>query len=222
MKNLLLASAAMLLTLTFCKNTPLPEGQTVVSDNPSVAAGNGPAVQLPMGKLDTMAGIQGCEVATWSPLTANSEEFIYQHYTVKIVNNQDQPGQQITVVRDSGRADFIVPMPENGYFNGVCRNKMFVDAGTGPDGRMLFVYDLDRMSQFFQTPYCGDMKILHDDRLYFMVPVDEKEVTKMPDCPEKEQWQKDGLRVGYGQRCIFNFVIRTLTRKSEWACVPMQ
>lgn len=177
---------------------------------------------LPMGKLDSLAGFKGSDRATWSPLTSKSEEFIYQHYTVVITRNSDQPGEQITVKRDSGRADFVIPMPEAGYFKGVTRNKLIVDAGTGPDGREFFVYDLDKKVQFFSSPYCGEPQIIQGERMYFLLPVDEKEVARIPDCPEKEQWVKDGLSVGYGQRCILNLVVRSYTKKSEWACVAKQ
>lgn len=220
MKNLTLLAtgAALICALAFCKNTPLPEGQTMVSDK----GFNSPATPLPAGKLDTVAGFKGCEKASWSPLTTNSEEFIYQHYTVVITRSENLPGEQITVRRDSGRADFNIPVPEAAYFKGICRNKLFVDVGTGPDGRELIVFDLDKKLQFYNSLYCGEPQVIQSERLYFMMPVDEKEVTRIPDCPEKEQWLKDGLSVGYGQRCILNLVVRSLTRKSEWACVPKQ
>lgn len=223
MKNLfsITFGAVLLFTLVFCKNTPLPEGQTIVSNKPmsdtTAAAG------LPAAKKDSVAGFKGCEKASWSQPSPNTSEFVYQHYTVVVTPNTDQPGEKITVKRDADRPDFVVPtLEEPAYFHGICRNKLFVDAGTGPDGRKLFVFDLDKNVQYFSTPYCGDLQIVQSDRLYFMMPVAEAEVTKMPDCPEKEQWIKDGLRVGYGQRCIFNLMQRSLTRKSEWACVPMQ
>jgi hypothetical protein len=224
MKNLFLltAAATMIFTLNFCKNNPLPEGQTMVTDKTPTGPQQSETFQLPKGKTDSIAGFKGCERAQWSPLTVNSDEFIYQHYIVKITRNPDKPGEQITVKRDSGRADFVIPMPENGYFQGVCRNKLFADAGTGTDGRQLYIFDVDKMVQFFDTPYCGDPQIVESDRLYFLLPVEENEVTKMPDCPEKEEWTKNGLSVGYGQRSIFNFVKRSLTKKSEWACVAKQ
>jgi hypothetical protein len=223
MKNLSLfaGGVVLLFTLAFCKNTPLPEGQTMVSDN-MTSGMQAPATPLPNGKLDSLAGFKGCERATWSPLTANSEEFIYQHYTVVITRNNNLPGEQITVRRDSGRADFNIPMPENGYFKGVCRNKLFVDAGTGPDGRTFTVFDLDKKVQFFSSPYCGEPQIIQAERMHFLLPVEEAEVERKPECPEQEQWTKDGLSVGYGQRCILNLVVRSYTRKSEWVCVAKQ
>lgn len=219
MKNLFLLTAgtAMLFTLAFCKNTPMPEGRKVVSDQlPEASA------PLPMGNIDSVPGFQGCDKATWSPITVNSEKFVYQHFTVIVARNNDQLGEQITVQRDSGRADFVLPPVEAGHFYGVCRNKIFVESGTGTEGRQLIVFDVDKQVQFFNTLYYGEPQIVHSDRLYFLMPADEKEVTRIPDCPEKEQWTKDGLRVGYGQRCIFNLLQRTLTRKSEWVCVALQ
>jgi hypothetical protein len=223
MKNLSLLAlgTTLLFTLVFCKNTPLPEGHTIVSENTPTGP-SAPAAPLPPGKIDSVAGFKGCDKAAWSPLTASSEEFIYQHYTVKITRNDKKPGEQITVARDSGRADFVVPMPDNGYFKGVSRNKLFVDAGTGTDGRELFIFDLDKKTQYYTTPYCGEPQVHQHGKIYYLVPVEEKDVLKMPDCPEKAEWEKKGLEVGYGQRAIFNLTVRSLTKKSEWACVAKQ
>ncbi len=227
MKNLFLLAfgTALLFSLTFCRNTPLPEGHSKVSDGMPIPDANNPAqpaAALPMGKIDSAVGFAGSDRAAWSPLTATSEEFIYQHYRVKISREPNTPGEKIVVARDNGRTDFTIPMPENGYFKGICRNKMFVDAGTGPDGRRFYVFDLDNQTQYFDSPYCGDPQVVGADRLHFLIPVEESTVTRIPDCPQKEEWVKNGLKVGYGQRAIFNFMKRSLTEKSEWACVPMQ
>ena len=182
-----------------------------------------PEIAVQMGTRDSLAGFNGCERATWSPQTTRREEFIYQYHTVVVTRDPNTSGEKITVKkRDGGQSDFVIPMPENGHFNGVAGSKLFVDAGTGPDDRHLYIYDINKKLQFYDTPYCGELRVLQTDRLYFLLPVTEEQVTKMPDCPEKEQWEKDGLKVGYGQRCIFNLKERSLTRKSEWACVPMQ
>ena len=219
MKNHILfaAAAALILLLDSCENKTATIGKLSPEPENKLTPGS-----LPPGKSDSIVGFRGCESAAYSPLTADSDEFIYQHYTVKLKRKSDGPGEEITVVRDSGRADFVIPMPEAGRFFGIYKNKMFVDAGTGPDNRELFIFDLDKEVQTFNTPYCGELRIAESERLWFMVPVEESEVVKKPECPEKDEWIKNGLKVGYGQRCIFNFMNRSLTRKSEWVCVPLQ
>jgi len=219
MKNLFSFAilAALILFLHSCENKTATIGK--LSPEPENKLTPGP---LPPGKSDSIVGFRGCESAAYSPLTEDSDEFIYQHYTVKLKRKSNGPGEEITVVRDSGRADFVIPMPETGRFHGICRNILFVDAGTGPDNRELFIFDLNKQVQTYNTPYCGDLRIMENERLWFLMPVEESEVVKKPECPEKEEWTKKGLKVGYGQRCIFNFINRSLTRKSEWACVPLQ
>lgn len=218
MKNFFFFAAAVLVLLfESCENKT-----ATIGNLPPVGEKNLTPGSLPPGKSDSLAGFRGCERGAWSALSADSEEFIYQHYVVVIKRKANGMGEELTVRRDSGRADFVIPMPENGYFHGVCRNKLFVDAGTGPDKRDLFIFDLDKMTQTFTTPYCGELRIVQSERLWFYLPVEESEVTKKPECPQQEEWSKNGWSVGYGQVCIFNFMNRSLTRKSEWACVPLQ
>ncbi|MBL7774606.1 MAG: hypothetical protein JNK89_01310, partial [Saprospiraceae bacterium] len=44
----------------------------------------------------------------------------------------------------------------------------------------------------------------------------------MPNCPDREAWEKKGLRVGFGQRYMYHMANRGLTRKSEFVCAPLQ
>ncbi len=217
MKNLFSFAilAALILLHSSCENKTATIGKLTTQTDNTLTPG-----PLPPGKSDSIVGFRGCESGAYSPLSADSDEFIYQHYTVKLKRKSNGPGEEITVVRDSGRADFVIPMPDAGRFFGICKNKMFVDAGT--DNRELFIFDLDKEVQTYNTPYCGDLRIAESERLWFLVPVEESEVVKKPECPEKEEWTKKGLKVGYAQRCIFNFMNRSLTRKSEWVCVPIQ
>lgn len=219
MKNLFFFSLAIALTLTliFCKNTPLPEGQTVVTRETSAE----PPISLPASQNDTLPGFKGCERASWSLLSASSGQFLYQSYTVKINLVPNKQSEEIIVLPDTGEGSFTIPMPDDGHFHGICRNKLFVEASDEAGGRRFFIFDIEKPAQLYSTPYCGEPQIVESDRLHFLQPVDEKEVTKMPDCPNKEEWTKNGLRVGYGQRCIYNLEKRSLTRKSEWVCVPL-
>lgn len=218
MKNLITIAAATVLTLLLASC----ENKTATIGNLTKKTGELTPGGLPAGKSDSIAGFKGCESAAFSPLTPDSDEFLYQHYTVIIKRKPNDAGEEVTVRRDSGRTDFVIPVPEAGRFYGILHGKLFIDAGTGPDLRHLFMFDLDKESQWFDTPYCGDVQIIDSERLYFLLPVEESEVAKKPDCPEKAEWEKNGLRAGYGQRSIFNFINRSLTRKSEWVCVPMQ
>ncbi len=211
------AFAALICLLSSCENKTATIGKLSPETENSMTPGS-----LPPGKSDSLVGFRGCEGGAYSPLTTESDEFIYQHYRVKLTRKPNGAGEEITVLRDSGRADFVIPMPEMGRFHGICRNKMFVEAGTGPNDRELFIFDLDKQLQLYSTPYCGEPRIAENQRLWFLMPVEESEVVKKPECPEREEWEKKGLKVGYGQQCIFNFMNRSLTRKSEWACVPKQ
>lgn len=223
MKNLLLLAAALpvIFVLSFCKNTPAPEQQSATTETIPVDTAGESSASAPTGQIDTVAGFRGCEKASWVPsANTNIERFYYQHFTVKVMRNGDKPGEQIIVYRKDSLPNVIIPMPENRFFMGLCRNKLFVTTAPDAPQREMFIYDIDKMQLYFESPYCGEPEIVHFEKLYFLLPTDKKEVTKIPDCPEKEEWEKNGKEVGYGQRAVLNLLRYSFTRKSEWACVP--
>jgi hypothetical protein len=220
MKNILLpVSVAVLFcgASSFCKNTPVDNAKTAVLEN----AGSD-KTPLPPGKADSLVGLKGCEKAAWSAVSADTDEFIYQHFTVRKTRSADQPGEQVMIMRDSNRGNFALPMPEDGHFMGAVRNMVFVDRGFGSEGRELLIFDVDRMVQYYSSPYCGEPEVVQSEKLYFLIPVAEQDVVRMPDCPQREEWTKAGLGIGYGQRAIMNLTRRSLTKKSEWVCVARQ
>ena len=52
--------------------------------------------------------------------------------------------------------------------------------------------------------------------------IEESDMIKVPDCPDKAKWEKEGAKVIYGQLCLYNIVQRSLTKKSEYICVPLK
>ena len=129
MKNLFTIAAATVLTLLLASC----ENKTATIGNLTKKTGELTPGGLPAGKSDSIAGFKGCESAAFSPLTPDSDEFLYQHYTVIIKRKPNDAGEEVTVRRDSGRTDFVIPMPEAGRFYGILHGKLFIDAGTGPD-----------------------------------------------------------------------------------------
>lgn len=188
--------------------------------------GSGETSSLPPEKPDTLFGFEGCERPGFRALTPKVHEFIYQGFRVRITQRDDEAGEKLEVFIDSTGASLAIPTVEATFFRGGARGHIFVDVGTGPDVRDIILYNLKRgtLAQVYREQYCpdGETFVSQNGGFWFYCPVADSEVTKKPDCPDKEMWAKNGLRTAYGQRYVYDMVNRGLTRKSEFICVPMQ
>lgn len=210
MKQVLFFAPVVLLagTLVFCKNTP------------AASDANTP---LPAERNDSLYGIKGCDRAGFHPITKTEREFLYQDFTVHVKDNPDGKGQEIRIVRtDTTTADMTITHEEPTYFRGVSRGQILLEEGTGPENRKLVVYHIKRRALMFRMAFAGDMEVSANGNVRFYTPTEESEVTKIPECPDKAKWEGEGLKVVYGQLCLFNLVQRSLTRKSEYICIPLK
>ncbi|MFN0013881.1 MAG: hypothetical protein ACKVU2_04980 [Saprospiraceae bacterium] len=181
----------------------------------------------PYEKPDSIVGFEGCLTAGFSAKSAEKREFRYQDYLFVVTDRKDQPGEQIGIVFNSDTSRRLdIPATEESYFKGVANNHFFMDRGTGPGVRELVfyrfqageVYLVHRHSYYPEpAPFVSS-----NGGLWFYAPIEEKDMVKTPDCPDRGKWLKDGIQVGYGQRVIYNLNERMLTRKSEYVCVPLQ
>jgi hypothetical protein len=215
-KHILFGSTALLLAfLAFsCKNNTPENAKT-------------PEMTYPFEKPDSIFGLKGCEMAGFIATSKTDREFVYQNFKIKVKDNENTPGENIGIGPDSNGLVLRLPISEEGnFFQGATRNHFFVDQGTGPDIRKMLIFNIkpDAILQVYQAEYLAAEPpfVSSNGGFWFFMPIEESELLQVPDCPEKEKWVKDGLRVGYGQRCIYNMVTRMLTRKSEYICVPLQ
>lgn len=203
--------ACLVLFLGACKN----QNSTKTAD-----ASSGPAATA---NPDTMVGFTGMNRAAFKMIDTANAEFTYQRYVIRTSRRTDgKPGDVITVVPTDGTPAWAAPVPVASFFNGVVQDRLIVDIGTGPDGRALQVINLQTHLVNFTTKYVGDPQVLSGNKLWFLAPVLADTLTKKPECPQQADWEKNGLKVGYGQRCIFDLANRQLTRKSEFQCVAVQ
>ncbi|MCS7035419.1 MAG: hypothetical protein RMJ33_12590 [Saprospiraceae bacterium] len=213
------AGMALLVLLAWaCQSSKTPDKK---ADKPPVE------VTFPYEKADSLLGFEGCDKGLYRADSAESFEISYGVYRVQVKNNSDAPGQEIVAIIDStGRRLTFPPLDEGGYFQGKWRNFFFVDLGTAADVRKLNVYKEEGglLYQVHQTEYLPHEAPLvsASGSLWYYAPIEEANMREKPYCPDAEQWRKDGLRIGYGQRCLFDLTQRMLVRKSEYTCVPLQ
>ncbi len=191
------------------------------SNEPSVE------VSFPYEKADSLFGFEGCDKGLYRADSAELFELTYSTYRVQVKNRENLPTSEITLIIDStGRRLVFPPLSEGSHFQGKWRNFFFVDAGTGPDVRQLTIYKEENgvLYQIYQTEYLSHEApmVSASGSLWYYRPVEEADVSEKPNCPDAEQWRKDGFRIGYGQRHLFDLTQRMLVRKSEYTCVPRQ
>jgi len=211
---LICVTASLALWAMACKNNASPDAKA-------------PDITYPYEKPDSLLGFEGCMVAGYRALSPTEREFIYQDYSIKIADKENAPGENIEIVLDSiGKTLSVPASTEEGYFQGMARGHFFVDIGTAPDVREIVLYTVTegKLMQAYRTNYLPAEPpfISANGGFWFYTPIAESDMLQVPDCPDKEKWVKDGLRVGYGQRCVYNLVNRMLTKKSEYVCVPLQ
>ncbi len=171
---------------------------------------------------DTLVGFKGMDRCGYTRPAAGECEFQYRHYTIKTADLKDEPGQSISIMNLDTKSGFSVPSGLNGFFAGISQDILCVDIGTGPDMREMVLFNLKTMKPVLKTSYVGEPEVLDIGKLWYLKPADEKTITKMPDCPDRSEWEKQGLRVGYGQVCLNSLSANTEVRKMEWRCVPLQ
>jgi hypothetical protein len=199
------------LALVNCKNQNSNEGQKVES------------VTYPSTPVDTAYGFNGCDRAQMVIKSPTEVELTYHHYIVSLTTKPDEPGEAVKLTpREEGQITYNLPVQENSYFVGINRDKAFIESGTGPDGRQLLVWDIPKRKGLLQMMYTDTVLITSSGRMWFFEPVDVSVIDSLPACPQKAEWEAGGLGVGYARRCLYNLEDGSLTKKSEYKCVPLQ
>ncbi|MCC7505246.1 MAG: hypothetical protein IT259_08090 [Saprospiraceae bacterium] len=209
--------AAFAFLFSFCQNNATDKKTDAAAD-----AKPAPDTTVFSTERDTLIGFKGMERAAYTRPAAGMAEYRYQRYKIRTVDMNSQPGQSITITPLDSADGYNVPAGITGFFAGVVGDVLFMDIGTGPSLREILIFNLKTKKAVLKSEYVGDPEVLDNGKFWYLRPTDEKEVTKMPDCPERAEWEKNGFTVGYGQVCIYNPATNTEVRKSEWRCVQMQ
>lgn len=206
MKALIYASLLVVSFLS-CTETPKP-----ASSAPTAT----PVASAPVSAVkDTVIGINGCEKAK-----LEGKAFVYSSAKVTVKENSD--GNAGEVIEVNGTA--IPTTPENAHnFAGVYKNFLFIDDGTGTNGRILKIWGIQEKKILFQTPYEGELN-LAGDKVSFIQPIDLSTVklAKPVNCPDKAKWTKGGLSVGYGIPQQYDLAKLAATPAGDAVCFAIQ
>ncbi len=205
----------LFVTLLGCKDAPKTVSTESKPATPTAPApATTPASPAVSVAKDTAIGINGCEKAKFDGKT-------YTYASAKVtVKGSDGDSNEIIDVNGT-----VIPNKKDGAasFAGVYKNFLFIDDGTGTNGRTLMIWGIKEKKVLFQTAYEGELS-LASDKVKFIQPIDLTKVklSKPVNCPNKAKWEKDGLGVGYGMPHQYDLAKLSATPAGEMVCYSMQ
>lgn len=162
---------------------------------------------------------------------AKGSAYIYKQYEIHVEPSPELQGMNIFLyapevsggnpcMLDRKTASHIISTGEtegNNFFGGVYKNYLFIDQGTGPDGRILSVYDLSNKKLILLTEY-SDPSIKDGILTYYKTLVPDSGVIKNIPCPDAGKWKDQGLTVLYEKMETFTLETETRVPVRQYRC----
>jgi len=159
---------------------------------------------------------------TEKPTTSTNDPgcAVFKMYSVLTENDCDAAGENITVFEGSTcdpKKSTKVLYLKNGmgqWFAGLFESYLFVDNGTGPDGRDLTIYDLRKKKQVYEATYSPLMDPrIEDNALIFYKDLGDLRDKEHLNCPDAEKWlHESGLGYGFEQKTKVD--LKSMTEKT--------
>ena len=170
---------------------------------------------------DTLVGIKGGELSKVQE-TKLGRTYIYPETQVTVLPSEDGVGEEIYVVSLGQKDTFWIENIEAHHFFGIKQGFLFVDNGTGPNGRTIVVYDLKTRQNIHEARYEKDISV-NNDKMSYLTPIDTRNIRLRDSvCPDKDKWEKQGLSAGYAQYVEFDFKTKDATPTGNYSCYPIQ
>lgn len=145
---------------------------------------------------------------TEKPLSlSDSECAIFKEYSVFTKNDDEDAGENIKVYKgstcDPKKSKKILDLKNDmgRWFAGLYESYLFVDNGTGPDGRVMEIYDLLKKKLIYSASYSSkeDPRIRNDNLIFYKDLeglVDKEELH----CPDAKKFLLQSLGYGFEQK----------------------
>ncbi len=129
--------------------------------------------------------------------SANGKCLRYKTITVVTQKDEDAPGDQILIKTGDdaacswdSAAGWETDSGEASYFLGKWKNLIFIDRGTGPDGRDVLIFDLESKHQVFAANYSEPLEISSKKLTYWQ---GANTLATKDNCDDFEDAEKNGL-----------------------------
>lgn len=181
-----------------------------------------------------MAEKAGLIAGTENPVIkecANGTAYIYIDYEIHVEPSPEQQGMNIFLYKpevsggnpcnlDRTTASHIIGTGETGgnnFFAGIYENYLFIDQGTGPDQRILSIYDLTQKKLILFTEY-SDPDLKDGILTYYKTLVPDPGVIENITCLDAKKWADQGLTVLYEQKETFALKSETRLPVRDYRC----
>jgi hypothetical protein len=115
--------------------------------------------------------------------------------------------------------DFEIPSRDAESFAALVGPLLLIDNGTGPEGRRLIVWDLQRRAQVLETPL-GEIVSASAQRLVYWRP--DERTADDANCPQRQRWQAELLGARMQRKVDLDLASLAPKPLDEWRCVPQQ
>lgn len=129
--------------------------------------------------------------------SADSKCLRYKTITVITQKDEDAPGDHVLIKSGDdatcswdSAAGWETDSGEASYFLGKWKNLIFIDRGTGTDGRDVLIFDLDSKRQVFTASYSNPMEIIRKKLTYWQ---GANTIATKDNCDEFEEAEKSAL-----------------------------
>lgn len=129
--------------------------------------------------------------------STNGKCLRYKTITVITQKDEDAPGDHVLIKSGDdascswdSAAGWETDSGEASYFIGKWKNLIFIDRGTGPDGRDVLIFDLDSKHQVFAANYSEPLEISSKKLTYWQ---GANTLATKDNCDEFEEAEKNGL-----------------------------
>ena len=144
------------------------------------------------------------------------DSICYEYENVKVTTYLNGSGLKDIKVITADKHIHYIKNDGITYFYGIVDNKIVIDCGTS-NIRDFSIYDLKDMSLIFTSSYKNNINADRKD-IFFIYPIGPKDKYKLPECLQKEEWEKLGGSAGYVINRAFNLTTRKLTDVGSVKC----
>ncbi len=157
--------------------------------------------------------------------------YLYNEYEIHVEPSPDEVGMNIFLYSpkvsdgnpcklDRKTASHIISTgetEEKNFFAGIYKEYLFIDQGTGPDRRILSIYNLKDKKLILFTEYSSP-NLKSGVLTFYKTLVPDPGVIESIPCPDAQEWRNQGLTVLYEQKETFTLETEIRTPVREYRC----